>query len=77
MRRGAEALRKRVEKHFGEGDEASLSRDLIAKVMGRCEERYVDVAERTERARREIFEADEGVGGLGWAEKDVRAAFKR
>ena len=71
MRRGAEALRKRVEKHFGEGDDPSLSRDLIAKVLSRCEDRYIDIAERTEQAKREIFEGEEANGGLGWGEKDV------
>ncbi|KAF2103693.1 hypothetical protein NA57DRAFT_69906 [Rhizodiscina lignyota] len=77
MRRGADALRKRVEKHFGEGDDPSLCRDLISKVLKRCEDRYIDIAERAERARRDVFEGDESVSSLGWGERDVRAAFKR
>jgi exocyst complex component 1 len=76
MRKGIEALRKRIEKHFADADDPNLSRALINKVLKKCEERYVEIAERAERARREVFEGDDAVPGLGWGARDVSTAFK-
>lgn len=76
MRKGVEALRKRIEKHFGDADDPTLSRGLVNKVLKSCEDRYVEIAERAERARREVFEGDDTIQGLGWGARDVSAAFK-
>lgn len=79
MRKGVEALRRRVEKHFADGDEEQISRALIGKVLGRCEDKYLKLTQRAEQMRREVFEGEDSsnVPSLQWKEGDVRAAFKR
>ncbi|KAL8661516.1 MAG: hypothetical protein Q9202_005525 [Teloschistes flavicans] len=74
MRKGIETLKKRVEKHFGEGGDVGLSRGLVATVLRECEKRYLDVGERTRRLVREVYE-----GGLEveWRDEDVGAAFRK
>lgn len=65
LRRGIEALRKRVEKHFGEGDEPGLARGLVSKVWRACEERFVAVAKRVDEIGREIYDGE----GMPWVEE--------
>ena len=74
LRRGIDALRKRVEKHFGDADDPGLSRGLVAKVLRQCEVAYLDVGERTRRVVESVYE-----GGLEveWRREDVVNAFRR
>lgn len=75
IRRGAETLRKRVEKHFGESDETpGLSRQLVSKVLRECETRYTDVTSRVERLIRDVYD---GSLEMEWRREDIVAAFKR
>lgn len=75
IRRGIETLKKRVEKHFGEGDDiAGLSRDLVMKVCKECEARYLDIVERVSKAVREVYE---GTLEVEWRREDVVAAFRK
>ena len=75
IRRGIETLKKRVEKHFGEGDEtAGLSRDLVTKVCKECEARYLDIGERVNKVVREVYE---GTLEVEWRREDVVAAFRK
>lgn len=74
MRRGVETLRKRVEKHFGDADEAELSRALVAKVLRQCEAFYVEIRERLSKL---ITEHYEDAFELDWKREDVVAAFRR
>lgn len=75
VRRGAETLKKRVEKHFGEGDETpGLSRDLIANVLKECEARYADMMARVDRLIRDVYE---GSLEMDWRLEDVSAGFRR
>jgi exocyst complex component 1 len=74
MRRGVETLRKRVEKHFGDADEAELSRALVAKVLRQCEAFYVGVRERLGRVITDVY--DESVE-LDWKREDVITVFRR
>lgn len=46
IRRGIETLRKRVDKHFAEGDEQDTSRRLLAKMNRELMEEYMNVRER-------------------------------
>lgn len=73
-RRGIETLKKRVEKHFGDADEAELSRALVAKVLRQCEAAYVSVRERLGRVIAEVYEDSLE---LDWKREDVGAAFRR
>lgn len=74
IRRGIDALRKRVEKHFGDADDPGLSRGLVLKVLRQCEVAYLDVGERTRRVVESVYE-----GGLEveWRREDVVNAFRR
>ncbi|KAL9126434.1 MAG: hypothetical protein Q9217_004505 [Psora testacea] len=75
IRRGIETLRKRVEKHFGDGDDtASLSKELVGKVLKACEERYLSVREMVGRLIRDVYE---GTLEIEWRRDDVLTAFKR
>lgn len=74
MRRGVETLRKRVEKHFGDADEAELSRALVAKVLRQCEAFYIATRERLGRVIAEVYE---DTLELDWKREDVVAAFRR
>ncbi|KAL9103100.1 MAG: hypothetical protein Q9163_001811 [Psora crenata] len=75
IRRGIETLKKRVEKHFGDGDDtAGLTRDLVSKVLKACEERYLNVGERLGRLIREVYE---GTLEAEWRRDDVLTAFRR
>ncbi|KAJ9635192.1 hypothetical protein H2199_008678 [Coniosporium tulheliwenetii] len=62
-RRGIDALKKRIDKHFGDADDPGLSRNLVAKVVRECEEFYVEVLRRVGRVG-EVLYAD-GDGGRG------------
>ena len=75
IRRGAETLKKRVEKHFGDAEESpGMSRELVLKVLKECEARYSDVTARVERLIRDIYE-----GGLEieWKREDFATVFRR
>lgn len=74
MRKGVDALRKRVDKHFGDADDQGISRNLVAKVLRECEAVYLEVLGRTEKIGREVYE---GAEGLEWGREEVAAAFRR
>ncbi|KAL8914723.1 MAG: hypothetical protein Q9171_000736 [Xanthocarpia ochracea] len=74
MRKGIDTLKKRVEKHFGEADDVSLSRGLVNTVLRECEKKYLGVGERTRRLVRDVYE---GSVELEWRDEDVVAAFRR
>ena len=75
IRRGAETLKKRVEKHFGEADDTpGLSRELVGKVLKECENKYLDVTNRIERLIRDVYD---GSLELEWRPEDVTSGFKR
>ena len=73
LRKGVEALKKRVEKHFGEGDDPILSRSLVGKVVRECERRYEEVEERVKRIAVEVYGEEEA----GWKGEEVQGAFRR
>ena len=73
LRRGIEALRKRVEKHFGEADEAVISRGLVSKVWKACEERYIAIAKRVDEIGRDVYDGE----GMPWVEeKEIERWFR-
>lgn len=75
IRRGVETLKKRVEKHFGEGDDyPGLSRELVGKVLRECEGRYNQVTSRVEAVARDVYE---GSLEIDYKREDVAAAFRR
>nr|POF17821.1 exocyst complex component sec3 [Quercus suber] len=79
VRRGIDTLRKRIEKHFGDGDEEQLSRGLVAFVCKQCERGYERALERTERIIREIYPPMEGEKNveLPFEKADIAGGFRR
>ncbi|KAF2089538.1 hypothetical protein K490DRAFT_63677 [Saccharata proteae CBS 121410] len=65
MRRGIHALRKRVEKHFGDADDPDLSRGLVIKVLAECERKFHDTWALEKRIGAEVFNGEVDVGNWG------------
>lgn len=74
LRKGIEALKKRVDKHFGDADDPSISRDLVFKVLKECEKKYVLVSERLTTINQDVYA---GEVEIDWGSKEVDAAFRR
>jgi len=75
LRRGVDALRKRVEKHFGDADDPGLSRELVEKVFSACEQRYLEIYERVEKIREDVYQGD--IDHQFWRRDDIMGAFRR
>jgi len=74
LRRGIEALKKRVDKHFGDADDPGLSRNLVAKVLKECEQKYIDVWERSVQVNQDVYA---GEVEIEWKREDVSSGFRR
>ena len=74
MRKGIEALKKRVDKHFGDADDPSISRDLVFKVLKECERKYIGVSERVQRINQDVYQGEVEVD---WGTQEVQGAFRR
>ncbi|KAI8935164.1 hypothetical protein NX059_007757 [Plenodomus lindquistii] len=74
LRKGIEALKKRVDKHFGDADDPSISRDLVFKVLKECERKYVGISERMGVINQDIYA---GEVEIDWGVREVESAFRR
>ncbi|KAF2675712.1 hypothetical protein K458DRAFT_381054 [Lentithecium fluviatile CBS 122367] len=74
IRKGIEALKKRVDKHFGDADDPTISRDLVFKVLKECEKKYSDVYDRSIRINQDVYS---GEVEMDWGPNEVSAAFRR
>lgn len=74
LRKGIEALKKRVDKHFGDADDPTISRDLVFKVLKACEKKYVGVSERMGVINQDVYAGEVEVD---WGVREVEAAFRR
>ncbi|KAI4647278.1 uncharacterized protein J4E79_010430 [Alternaria viburni] len=74
LRKGIEALKKRVDKHFGDADDPTISRDLVFKVLKECEKTYNKVSERMTTINQDVYS---GEVEIDWGTKEVEAAFRR
>ncbi|KIW14808.1 hypothetical protein PV08_07593 [Exophiala spinifera] len=81
VRKGVETLKKRIEKHFSDGDDgglgastSSLSRGLIGRVFEECATRYSHAWDRMRVVVDRVYE-----GGLEieWRKEDVQTMFRR
>lgn len=72
VRKGIEALRKRVEKHFGDEEQGGSSA-LVGKVWGECEGYYSGVDGRIGRIVTDVYGGDVL---FEWPRADVKAAFR-
>jgi hypothetical protein len=74
IRKGIEALKKRVEKHFGDADDPNISRGLVNKVLQNCEKYYEKVEDRILTISRDVYD---GEVIAEWTRADVSAAFRK
>ena len=74
VRKGIDALKARVEKHFGDADEPGISQKLVALILDDCEKRYNDVLERTKRISADVYENSVEVE---FGKADIAQAFRR
>lgn len=72
VRKGVEALRKRVEKHFGDADDPSLSRGLVNRVLRECEKYYGEIEVRISTVTTTVYGGDVL---FEWPRADVKSAF--
>ncbi|KAH7135569.1 exocyst complex component Sec3-domain-containing protein [Dendryphion nanum] len=74
IRKGIDALKKRVDKHFGDADDPNISRTLVLKVFKECEEKYEDVSDRTVRINQDVYM---GEIEIDWGKAEIKTAFGR
>ncbi|PGH16975.1 hypothetical protein AJ79_01359 [Helicocarpus griseus UAMH5409] len=74
IKQGIYALKKRVEKHFGDADDPGVTRSLVVKVLRECEARYGDVHDRTKHIIDTVYE---GHIDLEWRKEEAAAMFKK
>ncbi|CAJ2505423.1 Uu.00g128170.m01.CDS01 [Anthostomella pinea] len=72
VRKGIEALRKRVEKHFGDADDPNLSRSLVNHVLRECEKFYNDIEVRISTITTSVYGGDVL---FEWPRADIKSAF--
>jgi hypothetical protein len=72
VRKGIEALRKRVEKHFGDADDPTIGRALVNRVLRECEKFYSDVELRIGAITTDVYGGDVL---FEWPRTDVKSAF--
>lgn len=77
IRSGIDALRKRIEKHFGDADEEQLSRQMVSMVCKECERRYDGVLDRLVKACDVLYKENEKGVTIDWSKEDTREGFKR
>lgn len=77
IKKGVETLKKRIEKHFAEGDEEEHSAKLISELTKTLGEAYIDIAERLAVIGREVYGEQSRNGGVEWGREDVWSAFRK
>ncbi len=83
IRKGVETLKKRIEKHFGDGDDPALARSLVAKVFKECENRYGEAWDRMRAVLDKVYAGDAASGGgsgnleIEWRKEEVAGLFRR
>jgi hypothetical protein len=74
LRKGIEALKKRVDKHFGDADDPTISRDLVFKVLKECEKKYNNINDRMVRINQDVYA---GEVEIDWGINEVASSFRR
>jgi exocyst complex component 1 len=75
VRKGVEALKKRVEKHFGDVDDPALmSKSLITRVFDECGTRYAHAWDRMKAIIDNVYD---GSLEIDWRKEEIVAMFKR
>jgi hypothetical protein len=74
LRKDIETLKKRIEKHFSDTDERTISQALLARVLSACEKQYFGIEDRIGAIIADVYEGD---ATIEWSRADVIAAFKK
>ena len=74
VRKGVETLKKRIEKHFGDADESTLSHGLVEHVFHESSSRYGAAHDRMQAIVDTVYEGDLKID---WRKEEVAAMFKR
>lgn len=75
IRKGAETLKKRIEKHFGDVDDpANTSRGLIARVFEECNTRYAHAHDRMKSIVDQVYDS---TLEIEWRKEEIAGLFKR
>lgn len=79
VKRGIDQLRGRIDKHFGHGDDESISRTLVVLVCRECEAAYDGTLGRVDAMIREFYPNAEGEKAVEceFSRADVQAGFRR
>ncbi|KAG8626909.1 hypothetical protein KVT40_005854 [Elsinoe batatas] len=82
IRKGIDALRKRVEKHFGDSsgdspDERAIAQKLVGVVLEECEKEYLGLLDRTMKIVNEVYSNEEKGLEVDWSRADVLGGFSR
>ena len=74
VRKGVETLKKRIEKHFGDADEPTLSNGLIEHVFHESSSRYGAAHDRMQAIIDTVYD---GELKIDWRKEEVATLFKR
>ncbi|GAM87890.1 hypothetical protein ANO11243_059180 [Dothideomycetidae sp. 11243] len=91
IRKGIEALRKRVEKHFDPSsslpsfssgqqenpDDRAMAQKLVPLVLEACEACYLQILERTNKIASDVYSGGEKGIDVEWTKDDVLVGFRR
>ena len=72
VKKGVEALRKRVEKHFGDAEDPQGGRNLVNRVLRECERFYGEVEVRISTVTANVYGGDVL---FEWPRAEVKSAF--
>lgn len=75
IRRGIETLRKRVDKHFADSDDAALCAKLLEKLSSCLEKEYIEAHRRVQKLLLTVYK-DSGLE-MEFLVADIIAAFKK
>ena len=74
VRKGAETLKKRVEKHFGDVDEPGSSKSLVSQVYDGCSLKYTSAYDRMKTVIDTVYENNLEID---WRKEEVATMFMR
>lgn len=75
IRKGIESLKKRVEKHFGEGDDPTLAQRLVDRVLASLQEEYIQTHKRCQLLTMTVYK-EQGLE-MEFMVQDVVVAFRK
>lgn len=75
IKKGIEALKKRVDKHFGDGDDQVLAQRLVDRILERLQDDYIQTHKRVQMLLLTVYK-DQGLE-MQFMVQDVNTAFRK